>query len=136
MNGIGVHGWSEYIDEGRQYLKTALAGRKRAAVFNNELLGNLIGLSLEKFLVGLCLRHGHMPADHTLGGMVAEADRVCPLDRSLVEEILMLDRAQDLCSLDVHMPPAVSDRRIETLLRMNERLAAFVAEKAFLSSPQ
>jgi hypothetical protein len=136
MNVIGVNGWSDYIAEGQCYLKAALGGRKRAAVFNNELLGNLIGLSLEKLLVGLCLRYGHMPADHTLAGIVAEADRVCPLERSLTEAILMLDHVQDLCSLDVHMPRPVSDGRIETLLEMNERLAAFVEEKAFLSSPQ
>ncbi len=136
MDGIGVNGWMEYIAEGHQYLKAALGGRKRAAVFDNDLLGNLIGLSVEKLLVGLCLRYGHMPADHTLGGMVAEANSVCPMERSLAEAIVMLDRAQDLCSLDVHMPRPVSEGRIETLLRMNERLAAFVEEKAVLSSPQ
>lgn len=130
MAVIGVNGWSDYIEEGRRYLQAAIGGRKRAAAFNNDLLGNLIGLSVEKLLVGLCLRYGHMPADHTLGGMVAEAHSVCPMERSLAEAIVMLDRAQDLCSLDVHMPRAVSDRRIETLLRMNERLAAFVEEKA------
>lgn len=129
MNTVGLNDWSQYIQEGRQYLKAALGGHQRAGVFSNELIGNLVGLSLEKLLVGLCLRHGHMPADHTLAGIVAEADRVCPLERSLAEEILLLDRVQDLCSLDVHMPCPPSDRRIETLLRTNERLAVFVEEK-------
>ncbi|MBI5063155.1 MAG: hypothetical protein HZB87_06755 [Desulfatitalea sp.] len=129
MDGIGIKGWSEYVEEGRRYFKTAQGGRKRAAVFNNELLANLIGLSLEKFLVGLCLRHGHLPADHTLGGIVAEVQRLCPMDAALAEEIMIMDRVQDLCSLDVHMPCAASDRRIEMLLSMNEHVAAFVEEK-------
>jgi hypothetical protein len=49
---------AEFIHEGFQYLKTARNGHKRKKVFNNELVFSLIGLSVEKLLVGLCMQRG------------------------------------------------------------------------------
>ncbi|MBI5549997.1 MAG: hypothetical protein HY911_00725 [Desulfobacterales bacterium] len=121
-----MNDWANYIQEGRHYLMTAHNGHKRNTVFNNELVGNLIGLSLEKLLVGLCLYHGFLPADHTLTGIVAEVHRRCPLDPSLMDGIRALDRVQNLCALDVQAACAVGDRQIEALLTMNEHIAVFV----------
>ncbi|MFZ1984791.1 MAG: hypothetical protein WAU91_10290 [Desulfatitalea sp.] len=118
--------WFEFILEGRHYLKTARNGHKRNTVFNNELVSNLIGLSVEKLLVGLCMHHGFMPADHTISGIVAEVHRLCPLDSSLAEAIQRMDRMQNLCALDVQPQSPVGDRQVEELLSMNERVAAFV----------
>ncbi len=119
--------WSRYLREGRQYLAAARNGYRGKRAFNNELVYNLIGLSVEKFLVGLCLHRGHLPADHTLAGMVIEAHRLCPLEPSLAEAIRMMDRVQDLCSLEVNVRCTVSDPQIESLLAMNERVAAYVS---------
>ena len=118
--------WFELIQEGRHYLLTARNGHKRNTVFNNELVSNLIGLSVEKLLVGLCMHHGYLPADHTIGGIVAEVHRLCPLDPSLAEAIQRMDRMQNLCALDVQPQSLVGNLQIEELLSMNERVAAFV----------
>ena len=59
--------------------------------------------------------------------MVAEAHRLCPMETSLAEAIRMMDRVQDLCSLDVNVRCTVSDPQVENLLAMNERVAAYVA---------
>lgn len=118
--------WIEYIQEGRQFLQTARNGQKRKDVFTNELVYNLIGLSLEKMLVGLCMRYGHMPADHTLEGIVSEVDALCPMETSLAEEIRAMDRIQDLCALDMKTFCSVSDSQITQMLSLNERVAAFV----------
>ncbi len=127
--------WIEYIQEGRQFLQTARNGQKRKTVFTNELVYNLIGLSLEKMLVGLCMRHGHMPADHTLAGIVSELNDLCPLEASLAEEIRAMDRIQDLCALDMKTFCSVSDRQITQLLSLNERVAAFVKEAIESDTP-
>ena len=121
-----MNDYTKYIQEGRHYWMTARNGHKRNAVLNNELVGNLIGLSLEKLLVGLCLHHGFLPADHTLTGIVAEVHGRCPLDPSLMDAIRALDRMQNLCALDVQAACSVGDRQIEALLTMNERIAEFV----------
>lgn len=118
--------WSKYIQEGRQYLKTARNGRKRKDIFNNELLCNLIGLSVEKLLVGFCLRHGHLPADHTLNGIVSEVNGFCPMDESLAAGICMADHIENLCSLEIGPVCKVSDRQVELMIAMNEEVALFV----------
>jgi hypothetical protein len=123
-----MNDWPKFIQEGRQYLTTARNGRRRKHVFNNELVCNLIGLSVEKLLVGLCLQRGHMPADHTLSGMVASANHLCAMDAALADAILMMDRIQNLCALEVNASWSLSDEQLDTLLQMNERVAAFVEE--------
>lgn len=129
MEEQGVRGWPDYVAEGRQYLKTARGGRNRPAVFTNELLSHLIALSVEKFLVGMCLRQGHMPADHTLGGIVSAVQRLYPMDPGLAEEIALMDCVQDLCTLDLRPLRLVSDQRVARLLETNARVAAFVNEQ-------
>lgn len=121
-----MNDWPTYIREGRQYLKTATNGRKRSKVFSNELIYNLIGLSVEKLLVGLCLHRDHLPAAHSLSGIINAVQRLCPMDTALAEEIRMMDRIRDLCALDVHARCEVNDRQIECLLAMNHALDAYV----------
>ena len=130
-----MSGWSAFVHEGHQYLKTARNGHQRKTVFNNELVFNLIGLSIEKLLVGLCLHRGHMPMDHTLSGIVSEADRLCPMGASLTTAVGMMNRVQDLCSLDADSPCIANDDQIENLLAMNERVAAFVRDKTAWAGP-
>ncbi|MDA8137374.1 MAG: hypothetical protein M0036_01870 [Desulfobacteraceae bacterium] len=129
MEELGVGSWPEYIAQGRQYFKAARGGRKRPEVFTNELVSHLIGLSVEKLLMGLCLRHGRLPADHTLGGIVSEVQSLCPMERMLAEEIALMDRAQDLCALDPRLPLAMSDQRVAHMLETNARVAEYVEEK-------
>ena len=118
--------WIDYIQEGRQFLKTARNGQKRKTVFTNEIVYNLIGLSLEKMMVGLCMSYGHMPADHTLTGIVSELNELCPMEASLAEEIRAMDRIQDLCALDMKTFCSVSDGQITQMLSLTERVAEFV----------
>lgn len=123
---------TEFIQEGHKYLKTARNGLKRREVFNNELIFNLISLSVEKLLVGLCMHRGHMPADHTLAGIVGETNRLCPMEEPLLEAIQMMDRVQDLCSLEVSRGVIVSDKQIRALLKMNGQVAAFVNQHVMM----
>jgi len=127
--------WSAFVHEGHQYLKTARNGHQRKEVFNNELVFNLIGLSIEKLLVGLCMHRGHMPMDHTLAGIVSETNQLCPMEASLTTAIAMMNRVQDLCSLDVDSRCVVDDGQIENLLAMNERVASFVTNHTTSVTP-
>lgn len=118
--------WADYIKEGRQYFKTARNGRKRKAVFTNEVTYNLICLSLEKLLIGLCMQRGQIPEDHTIRGIVATTNDLCPMDPVLMQEIDSMDRIHDMCSLEVQNFCTVQDGQIEGLLSLNERVEAFV----------
>jgi HEPN domain-containing protein len=117
---------TDYINEGRQYFKTARNGRKRKQVFTNELTYNLIGLSVEKSLIGLCLQQGHVPEDHTITGIVRAVHELFPMEPSLMKEIQMMDKIQNMCSLDVNNLYDVSDPQINDLLLLNERVITFV----------
>lgn len=126
--------WTDYINEGRQYFKTARNGRKRKQVFTSELTYNLICLSVEKLLIGLCLQHGHIPEDHTISGIVMAVHELFQMEPSLMQELQMMDKIQDMCSLDVNNLCIVSDPQIDNLLLLNERVIAFVESRLELSA--
>ncbi len=118
--------WEAYIQEGRQYFKTARNGRNRRQVFTNELTYNLIGLSVEKLLIGLCMYQGHVPDDHTIGGIVSAVHDLFPMDPQLMKGLLMMEKIQDMCSLEVNNLCIVSDQQIDHLLILNQGVVDFV----------
>lgn len=122
-----INEWTDYVYQGRQYLKTARNGRKRKQVFTNEVTYNLIALSVEKLMLGLCMKFGHLPEDHTLSGIVTAAHDLCPMDPALKHEIHMMDQMLDMCALDGNMLCIVNDQQIDNLLLLNEQVHAFVA---------
>ena len=121
--------WQAHIADGRQYLQTALRGRRRPAVFNNELIFQLAAMGIEKLVVGLSQYHRQMPLDHTLSGLVAELAAVCPLDAALADRIRHIDAMEDMCALTVehHQPP--EDALIREILAVGQEVEHFVSRR-------
>lgn len=118
--------WQAHIAAGRQYLQTASKGRRRPAVFNNELIFQLAAMAIEKLAVGLSQYHRQMPVDHTLSGLVAELAEVCPLDRALVARIQKIEAMDDLCALTVEHRQPPADALIREILAVGQEVERFV----------
>ncbi len=122
-----ISGWRKHIRDGRRYLKTAVNGGDRPAVFTNELRFQLAAMAIEKLIVGVCQYHHRMPVDHTLSGLAADLAPVCPLDGALVERIRQIERIDDMCSLAParRLPP--DDTQIQGILEVGREVARFVS---------
>ena len=91
--------WRRHLDDGRRYLKTAVNGQARPAVFTPELTFQLTAMAVEKFLVGLWQYQGQMPGDHTLEGLADGLNQFCPMDEDLVRRIKELGQVDPMCAL-------------------------------------
>ncbi len=118
--------WQMHIAAGRQYLHTAVKGRRRRAVFNNELVFQLAAMAVEKLIVGLVQYHQQMPADHTLSGLAAGLTQVSPLDTALTKRIERIEAVDDMCALTVERRPPPQDADIEEILAVGRELALLV----------
>lgn len=86
-----------FLEEGDQYLRAALGGLRRPAVFTPEILYNLFAMAIEKHFMGLLAARGALPENHTFTDLVAAARRVVDLDADLAAELLDLETFQNLC---------------------------------------
>ncbi len=118
--------WHDHIEAGRRYLRTAVNGRSRNAVFNNELVFQLAAMAVEQLMAGLMQYYRQMPVDHTLSGLAADLAEVCPLDATLAARIRAIETADDMCTLTVthRAPPA--NVAIDEVLAVGREIERFV----------
>ncbi|MFP4390418.1 MAG: hypothetical protein ACLFPR_15935, partial [Desulfococcaceae bacterium] len=116
--------------DGDRYLKTAVNGyRNRPAVFTPEIVYNLVGMAIEKHVMGVMLHDKKMPDNHTLTDLVHALEELCDVDRDLYDRILNMDRFQEICSLAAYRrePPAPDD--VPEFLDVGTRVQALVNER-------
>ena len=118
--------WQTHITAGRQYLQAAFNGRRRPAVFNNELIFQLAAMAIENLAVGLLHYHRKMPFDHTLFGLVVELAAVCPLDTTLAERIRRIEAMDDMCALTAEHRRPPKDALIREILAVGREVEHFV----------
>ena len=88
-----------FLDDGRKYLKTACGGLKRPEVFTEEILYNILLMSMEKNIMGILIYHGDMADNHTVSDLLDSLQRVIEIDEKVVADLLEYERYQTICSV-------------------------------------
>lgn len=103
--------WKEFIEEGAQYLKTAVNGaRQRSQVFTPEIVYNLLAMSIEKYVTGFLFQKKLLPDD-------------------LYESVTGLDRFQEVCSLAAYHREVPDKSDVETFITAGNRIRDFVVDR-------
>ena len=86
-----------FMDEGNKFLKTARGGVKRPAVFNSEILYNLLGLAIEKHIMGALMARGHLADNHTFTDLIDATKQVGEIDASIADQLRKFESYQNIC---------------------------------------
>lgn len=97
MNDIFDNGYKLFLTEGDQYLKTARGGLKRPAVFNVEILYNLLGLAIEKHIMGALMAKGQLADNHTFTDLIEATKQVGEIDASIADQLRKFESYQNIC---------------------------------------
>jgi hypothetical protein len=89
--------WSEFVQEGDAYLKTARGGQKRPGVFTPEILYNLLAMAIEKHIMAALIFKGTLADNHTFTDMIHSAKELCPLSDALIAKLIELESYQEIC---------------------------------------
>lgn len=124
-------GWEEFLQDGQAYLRTALAAyQKRKAVFTAAILYNVIAMAIEKLVMAALMRHGGMPYNHTIADLVEAMEKQFPGRMAdLREDLLELDKYQNICDLDGFTINPPEMEKIPGMLELADRLRALVVEE-------
>jgi hypothetical protein len=114
------------IEEADQYLKTAVGGLKREAVFTPEILYNILGMAIEKYCMALLYYKESMPDNHTFLDLMAAMSKVVFLPEDLKEELKTLQGYQEICSLTTYVRTAPDRTAILKMIETTRTLESFV----------
>ena len=126
-----IQGWQDFLDEGRGFLKTAVAAHaKGRKVFTAEILYNMIAMAIEKFVMAALMHRGAMPYNHTMADLTAAMEETFPGEiDDIRERLLQLDGYQEICDLDGFSiaPPPMAE--IPPMLELADTLQSLVVLK-------
>lgn len=119
-----IDGWETFFDEGKAFLLTATAAhQKQKKAFTPEILYNIIAMSIEKFVMAALMKHGALPYNHTMSDLVEALDTAFPaMIRDVREQLLDLDKYQEICDVDAFTirPPGADE--IPGMLALGEKM--------------
>lgn len=97
MSGIFDEDYVAFMNEGDKYLKTAKGGVKRPAVFTSEILYNIIGLAIEKHVMGALMANGCLADNHTFTDLIEATKQIGEIDESIAKQLRDFESYQNIC---------------------------------------
>lgn len=114
------------VKEADQYLKTAVGGLKRGAVFTPEILYNILGMAIEKYCMALLYHKENMPDNHTFYDLEAAMSLVVSVPEDLKEELRVLQGYQEICSLSTYVRNVPDQSAVLKMIETTRKLESFV----------
>ena len=123
---VQITGWREYVKEGEQYLKCAVnAAKMRRRAFTPVILYNLIGMAIEKFLMGFLMHNGALAENHTMIDILNSVEKITGPQPEMLEDFRYLDSFQEICDIDAY------NTREPTMAEIPRIIACGVTIRAF-----
>jgi hypothetical protein len=134
---MSMNEWKEYLADGERFLKTAVNGhRNRPTIFTPEIVYNLVGMAVEKHIMGFLMRDGRLADNHTLTDLVRALEEICEVEPDLYDRVIRMDRFQEICSMDAYhrQPPQHGD--VPEFLEIGDRIRALVEARLAADAPR
>jgi hypothetical protein len=125
---LPIKGWEDFLREGEAYLKTGHAAHaKGRKTFTPEILYNLVAMAIEKLVMAALMQRGALPYNHTMVDLVEALESVAPGEiAGLTEELVALDRYQEICAVDSFKISPPSAEEIPGMLALAQNLRQVV----------
>ena len=117
--------WQVFYEDGEKFLKAVVnPGKKR--VFIPDIIYNITCMAIEKFFMAFFMYRGTMPDNHTMRDLIQSAERIAPVSAELKENMMFLDKFQDICVLSKYSRKTPGKDDMERILRTGIMAKAFV----------
>jgi hypothetical protein len=93
--------WKTWLHNGDQYMKAS--GSKQKTRFDTDIIYNLLGMSLEGYVMAILDAHNSLPENHTFTDLMDALETVSPITPELRQRILKYESIQSICSVDKYL---------------------------------
>jgi HEPN domain-containing protein len=129
-----IKGYDTMIKGADSYYNSARRAFYKDTKFTEELVFNILTMSIEKYLVGLLMSKGIMPMNHVIKYLLKETEEHFKLDKIIQKHLSKVDDYLYICSLDDFTKKVPSKEELENILAAVEQLKAFTHEHTMLES--
>ena len=120
---IGISNWQEFQRDGEQFLHTALmAKQKDKKHFTPEILYNLTGMAIEKFIMAYLMKNGDLAENHTMEDLLTALERHVGSQHHLTEKFRFLDSFQEICDMDSIKLRKPDEKDIQEILNTGQEI--------------
>jgi hypothetical protein len=92
-----IENYQDFMAEGDKYIQTAKGGLNRPAVFTSEILYNIIGLAIEKHVMGALMAKGCMADNHTFTDLIDATRQIGEIDNAIADQLRKFESYQNIC---------------------------------------
>ena len=89
--------YKAYMTDGNKYLQTARGGLKRPSIFTAEILYNIIGLAIEKHVMGALMAKRKLADNHTFTDLIEATDQIGGIDNAIAGQLRKFESYQNIC---------------------------------------
>jgi hypothetical protein len=126
--------WVFYFNEGISLHNTAKKSLSNPdSKFNNELLFNILSMSMERLLISVMLQNKKVPYSETISGLMRETKAFLTWPEELSKNVLWLNRFVYLCSLDPNPLKIPNDEEICRILQIASEIKELIEEQAVVA---
>jgi hypothetical protein len=127
MQVVQIDNWREYQRDGEQFLQTARAAwARRARAFSPNTLYNLVCMAIEKLIMAFLMKNGDLAENHTMGDLLFALERHLGSQPGLSENLLFLDRFQEICDLETYTIRIPEEQDVEAFLAIGDQIQALL----------
>ncbi len=116
--------WKIFYTEGKAYHKTACGAISRPKVFTPEIMLNLIGMAIEKYLMAVFICRSTLPNNHTMEDLAA-ALLPGELNKEVGNVLSEMDDMQQICSVDHIITKTPRSEDIVRYMKALDSIAVF-----------
>lgn len=92
-----IENYQDFMTEGDKYIQTAKGGLNRPEVFTPEILYNIIGLAIEKHVMGALMAKGKLADNHTFTDLIDASNQVGGIGDAIAEQLRKFESYQNIC---------------------------------------
>jgi HEPN domain-containing protein len=129
-----LKGYDTMIKGADSYFNSAKKAYIKDSKFSDELVFNILSMSIEKFLVGLLMSKGIMPANHVIKHLLNETEEHFKISKVVQKTLSTVDDYLYICSMDSFTSKVPTKEEMANLLAATEKLKVFVYEHCLLES--
>jgi hypothetical protein len=121
-----IEGYQEMIKGANGYFKTVKRAFYKESIFSDELIFNILTMAIEKYLVGLLMSIGIMPANHVIKYLLEETGKKFLIDQSIQKHLVSVDDYLYLCSIDNFTKNTPPREELENIIAAVDKLKLLV----------
>jgi hypothetical protein len=127
-----ISDYQTYLKDGESFMNRARKSVMKPDIYTPEIIYNITGMAIEKYIMGFLMYHNSLPYNHTFRDLSEALNTVIQPPAELTQKLEFLDSYQELCSLENFSRKEITKNEVDTILETGILVENFVKENLTL----